>query len=212
MKKLIKKIIYKNSDNKIINFIFFQRKYHALGFGTFIVNVITQRLFRINSSTKWQVHFTSRIIKPEKIKIFDNKNNPSVFVSFSSSGGCYIQANNGIELHKNVMWAYGVTIVSSNHDFANYSQFVKTKPIIIYRDVWIGANSVILPGVEIGEYSVIGAGSVVNKDTKPYSIVAGNPAVIIGYRCKKCYDKLEKREATLYCKSCLTKYTERDFE
>lgn len=52
------------------------------------------------------------------------------------------------------------------------------KPIFVGDDVWIGANSIILPGVHIGNHSVIGAGSVVTKDVQDFSVVAGNPAVL----------------------------------
>ena len=56
---------------------------------------------------------------------------------------------------------------------------VKTKPIIIEDDVWIGFNSIILKGVTIGKGAIIAAGSVVTKDIPPFSMVAGNPAKII---------------------------------
>lgn len=52
----------------------------------------------------------------------------------------------------------------------------------IGNDVWIGCNSVILPGVKISDGVVIGAGSVVTKDVPPYAVVAGVPAQIIRYR------------------------------
>lgn len=52
----------------------------------------------------------------------------------------------------------------------------------IGRDVWIGASSVILGGVSIGEGSIVGAGSVVTRDVPKYSIVAGNPARVIRRR------------------------------
>jgi acetyltransferase-like isoleucine patch superfamily enzyme len=52
----------------------------------------------------------------------------------------------------------------------------------IGRDVWVGASSIILGGVDIGEGSIIGAGAVVTKNVPPYSIVVGNPARIIGQR------------------------------
>ncbi|MEW5859288.1 MAG: DapH/DapD/GlmU-related protein, partial [Cyanobacteriota bacterium] len=54
------------------------------------------------------------------------------------------------------------------------------KPVIIEEDVWIACNSIILRGVTIGKCSVIGAGSVVTKDVPAWTIVAGNPARIIG--------------------------------
>jgi acetyltransferase-like isoleucine patch superfamily enzyme len=56
---------------------------------------------------------------------------------------------------------------------------IKTKPVIIEDDVWIGMGAVILKGVRIGKGSVVAAGSVVTKSVPPNSIVAGNPAVIV---------------------------------
>ena len=57
---------------------------------------------------------------------------------------------------------------------------VHSAPIHICHDVWIGANVTILNGVTIGPGAIVGAGSVVRKDVPAWSIVAGNPAVIIG--------------------------------
>lgn len=53
------------------------------------------------------------------------------------------------------------------------------KPVIIEDDVWIGASCFVLKGVRIGKGSVIGAGSVVNRDVEPFSLYAGNPAVFV---------------------------------
>ena len=52
----------------------------------------------------------------------------------------------------------------------------------IGSDVWIGCNSVILAGVEVGHGAVIGAGAIVTKDVPPYAIAVGNPAKVIRYR------------------------------
>lgn len=63
---------------------------------------------------------------------------------------------------------------------------VEYNPIKIGNDVWIGCNSLILPGVSvIGDGAVVGAGSIVTHDIPPYAIVAGNPARIIRYRFQK---------------------------
>jgi len=66
-----------------------------------------------------------------------------------------------------------------------YKHFNKTllsyvSPVIIGEGAWIGVGAMILPGVEIGEYAVISAGSVVAKDVEAQRIVAGNPAKEIG--------------------------------
>ena len=54
--------------------------------------------------------------------------------------------------------------------------------INIGNDVWIGARAIINPGVKVGDGAVIGSGSVVTHNVEPYSIVAGSPARVIGYR------------------------------
>jgi acetyltransferase-like isoleucine patch superfamily enzyme len=56
---------------------------------------------------------------------------------------------------------------------------VPVKPIRIERNVWIGFDACVLPGVTIGEGSVIGAKSVVTADVPPFTVVAGNPARVI---------------------------------
>ena len=207
MKKLIKKLIYKNKRIKLINYIFYKRKYQYVGLSLIIINFIFQRILRLNSNTKWMVNFTSRIISPEKITIINYNDSPSTFSSFSSSGGCYIQAINGIEIHKNVLWASGVQIISANHNAINLNEHDKSKPIILNENVWLGAKTIVLPSVEIGKFTIIGAGSVVTKKFPAYTIVAGNPAKILFYRCKKCLHKLENFK----CNRCNLIYTKEDY-
>ena len=60
--------------------------------------------------------------------------------------------------------------------------------IIIGDGVWIGQNAIILPGVSIGDKSIIGAGSVVTHDVPSYCVAVGNPARII-----KKYSNTEKK-------------------
>lgn len=58
-------------------------------------------------------------------------------------------------------------------------QGIQTEQVVVGKNVWIGANASILPGVTIGDNSVIGAGSTITDDVPAYSVVVGNPAKII---------------------------------
>ena len=97
--------------------------------------------------------------------------------------GCFLLAKDKIEIGNNSTLAYGVTILTSANPNGPYNKLSKlypaiTAPVLIGNDVWVGANAIILPGVTIGNYSVIGAGSVVTKDVPEGVLAAGNPAVI----------------------------------
>jgi acetyltransferase-like isoleucine patch superfamily enzyme len=59
-------------------------------------------------------------------------------------------------------------------------QAARTSPVVIEDDVFIGMNCLVLKGVQLGRSSVVGAGSVVTKDVTPGTIVAGNPARVVG--------------------------------
>lgn len=88
-------------------------------------------------------------------------------------------------IQKNVLMASYITISTENHGMnpelkESYGkQPLITAPVNIGEGCWIGEKAVILPGVTIGEKSIIAAASVVTKDVPAYSIVAGNPAKII---------------------------------
>lgn len=80
--------------------------------------------------------------------------------------------------------AQHVVISGLNHNYEDITspianQGITATPITIADNVWIGANAVILPGISIGQHTVIGAGSVVTKDVEPYTVAAGNPARIV---------------------------------
>jgi acetyltransferase-like isoleucine patch superfamily enzyme len=70
--------------------------------------------------------------------------------------------------------------VKSTEIIRSFPQF--EKEIIIGDDVWLGANSIILPGVKIGRGVIVGAGAVVTKDVAEFDIVAGVPAIKINSR------------------------------
>ncbi len=91
----------------------------------------------------------------------------------------------GIKIEDDVMLGSGVHIYVNNHSYANTSVpiidqgFDFSKPVVIKKGSWIGAKVIILPGVTIGENSVIGAGSIVTKNIPDRVVAIGNPARII---------------------------------
>jgi len=95
-----------------------------------------------------------------------------------------------ISIEDDVLIGPGVHMYTNNHEFSNpnipiinqgYPTATLSDSIIIRKGSWIGANVIILAGVEVGENSVVGAGSVVTKSISPRTIFAGNPATIINY-------------------------------
>ena len=92
--------------------------------------------------------------------------------------GCLMMAAGGITIGDETQIAANVQLISNNHDLDDRN-VITCKPINIGKRVWIGAGATILPGVSIGDNSVIGAASVVTKDVPSDTIVAGNPARFI---------------------------------
>jgi len=118
--------------------------------------------------------------------------------------GTNLISRSSIEIGNNVTIAWGCTLYDHNSHSLNYKErqkdiqrqnedyrkgrsfiyskdwnVVKSKPIVIEDNVWIGFDSVILAGVTVGEGAIIGARSVVRKDVEPWTVVVGNPAIII---------------------------------
>jgi acetyltransferase-like isoleucine patch superfamily enzyme len=97
-----------------------------------------------------------------------------------------VNGTGGVDIGDDTLIGPGVRIISYQHRHARgatiRSQPADVRPIRIGRDVWVGANAVILAGVTIGDGAVVAAGAVVREDVPAYAIVAGVPATIKKYR------------------------------
>ena len=83
----------------------------------------------------------------------------------------------GITIGDNVLIGPKVNLVSENHPIdPSQRNSLIGKPIIIKNNAWIGASATILPGITVGENSIVAAGAIVTKDVPDNTIVAGNPA------------------------------------
>lgn len=96
------------------------------------------------------------------------------------NSGCHFQDQGGIEIGDGSLIGHNVVIATINHDLRpSLKRKNHYKPVKIGKNVWIGSHSTVLPGITVGDWAVIGAGSVVTKDVDAYTIVAGNPARVI---------------------------------
>lgn len=126
-----------------------------------------------------------------------------VYLNHSKVGKyCYIGSNTNIsytQIGNYSCIASNVVIGGMEHPHWDLSMspklsnnYIYGKNTIIGHDVWIATGCIIKQGVKIGDGAVIGAGSFVNKDVEPYSIVIGTPAVHYKYRDCKNFEELLK--------------------
>jgi maltose O-acetyltransferase len=112
--------------------------------------------------------------------------------------GCdaYFAGHGGLTVGSNVAIGQHVSIYTSTHNYQSreyipYDQVLLCEPVSIGDHCWIGARALILPGVEISEGAVIGAGSVVTKSIPRGAVAVGNPARVVKYRDMAVFEKLK---------------------
>lgn len=96
--------------------------------------------------------------------------------------GCHFELNDTISIDDGVAIGHDVLILTSTHKLGRNTRRageLVTGPVVIGPGAWIGARSVILPGVEIGAGAVVSAGSVVNAEVPANTVVAGAPASVV---------------------------------
>ena len=128
-----------------------------------------------------------RLGKKSVVESYSCVNNAvgDVIVGDHSRVGLHNTIIGPVHIGSHVNLAQGIVVSGLNHGFSDPDrrfdeQKVVTAEVVIEDDVWIGANSVITPGVHIGKHSIVGAGSVVTHDIPPHSMAMGVPAKVVG--------------------------------
>ena len=96
------------------------------------------------------------------------------------NSGCHFQDQGGIQIGDGALIGHNVVLATINHDL-NPEENRKNHyaPITIGAHAWIGSNVTILPGVTLGDWTVVAAGAVVTQDVPPRTVVGGVPAKVL---------------------------------
>jgi acetyltransferase-like isoleucine patch superfamily enzyme len=150
-----------------------------------------QKIIGFNRSVYWPVHHSSLIGNWENIWA-------GVETCPGYMPGCYIQGTGKIIIGDYTQISCNVGIISANHDLYDNRKHPCPGRINIGEYCWIGMNATILPNVNLGDFTIVGAGSVVTHSFPDgYCVIAGNPAKIIKTLDKnKCVRHKSKIE---YC-------------
>jgi len=109
----------------------------------------------------------------------DYGSNISVGERFYANAGCVFLDCAAIEIGDHVLLGPGVHLYTATHPVETSLRrrgLELAKPITIGNDVWLGGGTIVLPGITIGERAIVGAGSVVTRNVRDDTTVAGNPA------------------------------------
>lgn len=134
-----------------------------------------QKVLGFNRRVPWPVHFTSKVSGSEFIQI-------GVAGSPGFMGGCYIFAkqNSPITIGDYCVISANVCLAGYNHDIYDYTQFSTKGGIRIGHYCWIGMSASVMPGVVLGDHTVVAAGSVVTQSfAEGYCVLGGVPARVI---------------------------------
>lgn len=141
-----------------------------------------QKIIGFNRHAYWPTHFTTKVIGAGNILIGKD-------TAPGYNSGCYIQGLGKIYIGDYTLVAPNVAIISANHDIYNTSEHVYSE-VHIGNYCWLGKGCTVLPGVVLGNHTIVAAGAVVNKSFPDgYCVVGGIPAKVIKNLDKdKCVD------------------------
>ena len=180
MKELLKKIYINIS--KILMPMFYRKEYlvgrhfenNIRGWQWCWRNLFMQKIIGYNRSFPFPVSFRSDFGNWKNLNFDINDLNN--FQHF----GCYFQSWRGkIDIGSGTYIAPNVGLITDNHDLNNLDYHQPSKPIVIGKNCWIGMNVVVLPGVTLGNNTIVGAGAVVTKSfPEGKCVIGGNPSQV----------------------------------
>jgi acetyltransferase-like isoleucine patch superfamily enzyme len=184
LSKILKLVIHFNLSLRCL----FWKTILGINGGSVGKNVKIYEGVKLASKRGCPVHIGDNV-SIEKGVVISTSENGKICIGSNVYIGEYsiLASNKEIEIGNNVLISPHNDIVDFNHIYKDINrpvneQGIIAKKITIEEDVWIGSGSKVLMGVTIGKGAVIGAGSVVTKDVRPYEVATGNPAKTIKVR------------------------------
>lgn len=164
----------------------------------------------------------ARIGKATRIWAFTNiQNGAAIGAHCNICDGCFVEKGavigdhvtvkhhvavfDGVTLEDDVFVGSNVAFINDRHPRSHRQDDWTLEKTTVKKSTSLGSNSVILCGLTVGAYAVVGAGAVVTRDVPPHAIITGNPGVITGHACR-CGLRLNDN---LKC-SCGAQYTKED--
>ena len=131
------------------------------------------RLFRARVARGAHVYPSARIWAPWNLNMAPHS-------CLGDRVDCYTVAP--ITLQRRAIVSQDAVLCTGTHDYLDRDFPLVTRPIVLEEDCWVAAGAFVGPGVTIGRGAIVGARAVVMKDVSPFTIVAGNPAKVVGSR------------------------------
>ncbi len=109
-----------------------------------------------------------------------------------------LDGRGGLTIGDRVNISSGVQLFSAEHDPGSPTFEGRERAVVVGDRAWLASRAILLPGTQIGEGAIVGAGAVVRGHVEPFTIVAGNPAVVIGHRSPDAQTELARYRRFLH--------------
>lgn len=165
--------------------------------------ILVLTLFGAKIHSTAQIYSSTRIWLPRNLQM-DEYSTLADHVDVFNVSKVHLKAYSSISQYS--------SIFTGSRALKNESFEIISDPIIIEENAWVASHSLILSGAKICRESVVGAGSVVRTVIPPYSIVIGNPPMVVGFRY--ALEEMKNKEQNIYknCNSISTEVLERNYE